>query len=64
MSVINSVLNESRIFPPAEALVERSTISGRAAYDALCLEADTDYSGYWARLARPPHDDLNSYTRR
>ncbi len=52
MSVINSVLNESRIFPPAEALVKRSTISGRAAYDALCLEAETDYQGYWARLAR------------
>lgn len=52
MSVINSVLIENRIFPPAEALVERSTISGRAAYDALCQEAVTDYSGYWARLAR------------
>ena len=52
MSVINSVVIESRIFPPAEALVKRSTISGRAAYDALCQEAETDYSGYWARLAR------------
>ncbi|MFZ6799889.1 acetate--CoA ligase [Undibacterium sp. Di24W] len=52
MSVINSVVIENRIFPPAEALVERSTISGRAAYDALCREADTDYKGYWARLAR------------
>jgi acetyl-CoA synthetase len=23
-----------------------------AAYEALCKEADTDYAGYWARLAR------------
>nr|WP_315487167.1 acetate--CoA ligase [uncultured Undibacterium sp.] len=62
MSVINSVLIESRIFPPAEALVERSTISGRAAYDALCQEAETDYSGYWARLAREHVTWKNEFT--
>ncbi len=27
-------------------------VSGRAAYDALVAEADADYEGYWARLAR------------
>ncbi len=37
--------------PPAE-LAATAHVSGMAAYDALCREADTDYEGYWARLAR------------
>ena len=39
------------IQPPAE-FVKQATISGMAAYNALCAEADRDYAGYWARLAR------------
>ena len=39
------------IEPPAE-FVRRATISGMAAYRALCAEAAGDYTGYWARLAR------------
>ena len=27
-------------------------VSGMAAYEALCDEAEADYEGYWARLAR------------
>ena len=27
-------------------------VSGMAAYDKLCAEAEADYAGYWARLAR------------
>ena len=41
----------SLIEPPAE-FVRRATISGMAAYRALCAEAAGDYTGYWARLAR------------
>ena len=52
MSSIESNVTESRVFPPAEAVVKKATISGMAAYEALCKEADQDYSGYWARLAR------------
>jgi len=52
MSSIESVVTESRVFPPAEAVVKKATISGMAAYEALCKEADKDYAGYWARLAR------------
>jgi acetyl-CoA synthetase len=33
-------------------VVKKATISGMAAYEALCKEADQDYAGYWARLAR------------
>ena len=51
-SSIESVVTEHRIFPPSETVMKAATISGRAAYDALCAEAEQDYSGYWARLAR------------
>ena len=51
-SSIESVVTENRIFPPSDAVMKAATISGRAAYDALCNEAEQDYSGYWARLAR------------
>jgi acetyl-CoA synthetase len=51
-SNIESVVTESRIFPPSEAVISRATISGREAYDNLCREAEADYDGYWARLAR------------
>jgi acetyl-CoA synthetase len=49
---IESVLVENRVFPPAEAVVQQARISGMAAYDALCAEADRDFNGFWARLAR------------
>lgn len=52
MSMIESVLQENRVFPPSEDVVRNATISGMAAYEALCKEAELDYPGYWARLAR------------
>ncbi|WP_310448858.1 acetate--CoA ligase [Sulfuritalea sp.] len=52
MSSIESNVTESRVFPPADAVVKKATISGMAAYEALCKEAEQDYAGYWARLAR------------
>jgi len=52
MSSIESNVTETRVFPPADAVVKKATISGMAAYEALCKEADQDYAGYWARLAR------------
>src|SRR3954471_11514836 len=52
MSNIESVLIENRVFPPSDATVKRARISGMAAYDALCDEANRDFSGFWARLAR------------
>ena len=52
MSTIESVLQENRIFPPSAETVKNATVSGMAAYEALCKEAEQDYTGYWARLAR------------
>jgi acetyl-CoA synthetase len=52
MSGIESVLQENRVFAPSEETVKRAAVSGMAAYEALCKEADKDYGGYWARLAK------------
>ena len=52
MSAIESVLVENRVFPPTEATVKAARISGMAAYQALCKEAETDFEGFWSRLAR------------
>lgn len=51
-AAIESVLVENRVFPPSPATQQAARISGMAAYQALCAEAEKDYEGYWARLAR------------
>ncbi len=51
-SAIESVLVENRVFPPSEAIQQAARVSGMAGYEALCAEAEKDYEGYWARLAR------------
>jgi len=52
MSTIESVLQERRVFPPPTDFVKQANVSGMAAYQALCAEAERDYEGFWARLAR------------
>ena len=42
----------SAIYNPSPAFVQNAHISGMTAYDALCQEAESDYQGYWARLAK------------
>ncbi|WP_332775599.1 acetate--CoA ligase [Polaromonas sp.] len=49
---IQSMLVENRVFPPSPAVVKAARISGMDAYNALCAEADKDFEGFWARLAR------------
>ncbi|MGH8831862.1 MAG: acetate--CoA ligase [Polaromonas sp.] len=51
-SAIESVLVENRVFSPSPATVKAARISGMAAYNAMCAEADKDFEGFWARLAR------------
>jgi acetyl-CoA synthetase len=51
-SAIESVLVENRVFPPAADFAAKARISSMAQYQALCDEAERDYEGYWARLAR------------
>ena len=52
MSAIKSVLVENRVFLPPAAMVAGARISGMDAYHALCTEAEKDFEGFWARLAR------------
>jgi len=51
-ATIESVLLESRLFPPPADFVKQANVSGMAAYQALCDEAERDFEGFWGRLAR------------
>ena len=42
----------SKIYLPPADLAAAAAVSGMAGYQALCAEAEADYEGYWARLAR------------
>ncbi len=52
MSSIESVLHETRLFPPPPSFVRNANVSGMATYRAMCDEAERDYEGFWGRLAR------------
>jgi acetyl-CoA synthetase len=49
---IESVLTETRVFKPSESTVKSAAISGMAQYNAMCADAESNYSEYWAKLAR------------
>jgi acetyl-CoA synthetase len=51
-SNIETVLQETRVFPPSPQMVKQANISGMEAYRKLCAEAEKDFDGFWARLAR------------
>ena len=51
-TAIQSVMHESRIFPPPEAFSKKAAIPSMEAYDALTKQAADDYEGFWAKLAR------------
>ena len=44
---IESVLNETRVFPPSAEFVKQANVPGMAAYQALCNEAERDFEGFW-----------------
>ena len=52
MAAIESVLHETRIFPPSVEFVQQANISGNETYRALCAEAENDYLGFWSKLAK------------
>ncbi|HSI47432.1 MAG TPA: acetate--CoA ligase [Ideonella sp.] len=41
-----------KIYTPPAELVAQAHVSGMAAYDALCAEAEADHEAFWARQAR------------
>ena len=52
MAETTPAAQELKLYPPPAAAVQGAHVSGMAAYDKLCAEAEADYEGYWARLAR------------
>jgi acetyl-CoA synthetase len=62
-SNIESVLVENRVFPPDARAQQGARISGMAAYDALCAEAEKTPDAFWARLARENLDWTRPFTR-
>lgn len=52
MSTIESVLNETRIFPPSDEFSSQANVSSFQAYQALCAEAEQDYQHFWAKRAK------------
>jgi acetyl-CoA synthetase len=52
MSAIESVLVENRVFPPNEATIKAARIGGMDAYNALCAEAEKDFTGFWGKHAK------------
>ncbi|HUL67491.1 MAG TPA: acetate--CoA ligase [Burkholderiaceae bacterium] len=52
MGNIESVMHEHRLFTPSSEIVRNAAISGMDAYRALCAEAERDFNGFWARLAK------------
>ncbi len=45
-------MEENRIFHPPADFVSGAAIPGMEAYNQLCAEAEQDYEGFWARLAK------------
>ena len=58
-SAIESVLHESRTFPPPEEFAALAHVRGMEAYERLYAEADEDPEGFWAGVA----DDLHWFRR-
>ncbi|MHB1592446.1 MAG: acetate--CoA ligase [Sulfuricella sp.] len=52
MSSIESVMTETRVFEPAESFKAQANVKGMEGYRALCEQADKDYEGFWAGLAK------------
>jgi len=51
VSSIDSILTETRVFPPSDAFRSKANVPGMEAYNALCEQASQDYEGFWGRLA-------------
>ena len=49
---MEQLMQENRIFNPPSDFIKNAAVPGMDAYNALCAEAEKDYEGFWARLAR------------
>ncbi len=53
---IQSILTETRVFPPSSQFSAQARIRSLADYEKLRQEAARDHEGFWARLAREELD--------
>ncbi len=51
-TTIESVLHETRVFPPSAAFASQANVPSMKAYRALCVEAEQDFQNFWAKQAR------------
>ena len=51
-NAIESVLVETRVFPPPERAAQGAAIPSMDAYNALCAQVEKDFDGFWAGQAR------------
>lgn len=51
MSTLESILKETRVFPPSDEFSTKANIASIQAYQALCTEAELDYQNFWAKQA-------------
>ena len=51
MSTIESILNETRVFPPSSEFAKHANLPNMMAYESLCAQAEADYLGFWEKQA-------------
>jgi acetyl-CoA synthetase len=51
MADIETLKQENRVFDPSAEFVKNANISGMDAYKAMCAAAESNYEGFWAKLA-------------
>ncbi len=49
---IESVMQETRVFPPPKAFAAKARLGSMEAYHAMCKEAEANDAEYWAKHAR------------
>lgn len=52
MSALESILKETRSFPPSDDFRLKASVSGMEAYNALCDQANAQYLSFWGDLGR------------
>ena len=52
MSIIESILNETRVFLPSNEFSRKANIPNIERYRALCTEAEQDFQSFWAHQAK------------
>lgn len=60
---IESVLHENRIFKPSTTFQQAAAVPSMDVYNTLCKEAEADYEGFWAKLARELLDWHKPFTK-